>query len=198
MTLSGVAVRINANGLLHIPNLAHPPTKGVRVQAVEALKKTSSKMLMPAFAMRQRGQDLPLDGRKKSPVPVGPGFTATSGTMYRDNRDCPPSRGKNVCAMHTLDIRYCGMGVARQGGNSALEVPSAPKQAGRRLVFGGGNSPNQDTWQKNTSVLRMPCKYDAMARVPPNGGLHLGKRFMPCTHTCHTHKCCHLLFRGGP
>ena len=102
MTLSEVAVRINANGLLHIPNLAHPLVKGVRIQAVEALKKTSSKMLMPAFAMRQRGQDLPLGGRKKSPVTMGPRFTATLGTLYRDNRDCRPSRETHVCAMHTL------------------------------------------------------------------------------------------------
>ena len=91
-----------------------------------------------------------------------------------------PLGEKNVCAVHTLDIRYCGVGVARKGGNSALEVPCAPKQAGRRLVFGGGNSPNQDTWQKNKSVLRMLCKYDTMARVPPNGGLHLH------THATHT------------
>ena len=105
MTLYEVAVRINANGLLHIPNLAHPPVKGVRIQAVEALKKTSSKMLMPAFAMRQRCQDLPLGGRKKSPAPMGPGFTATLGTLYRDNRDCPPSREKKFvpCIPWTYD-----------------------------------------------------------------------------------------------
>ena len=69
---------------------------------------------------------------------------------------------------------HYGMGVARKSGNFALEVPCAPKQAGRRLVFGGGNSPNQDTWQKNRSVLHMLCKYDTMARVHTHA-THTGK-----------------------
>ena len=114
-------------------------------------------MLMPAFAMRQRGQDLPLDGRKKSP---GPRFTATLGTLYRDNRDCRPSRETNVCAVHTL---WHGCGPKewqfRTRGALCAQTSRSPPCLRRR------EQPQSGHMAKNRSVLHMLCKYDTMARA---------------------------------